>query len=60
MLNVGCKDTWVDIGTDEGGDETLEGWIVAWLSDAWEDAKLETWLGSLTDINGGDVGVWGI
>jgi hypothetical protein len=57
VLTVGCWDTCVDIGVDEGGEDVLGRLVVAWFGEVWEDVKVETWLWSLTDINGGDVGV---
>jgi len=48
------------MGAEEGGDERLAGCDVAWLGNACIDAKSEALFGALTDINGGDVGVWGI
>lgn len=47
------------MGAEEGGDERLAGCDVAWLGNACMDAKSEALFGALTDINGGDVGVWG-
>jgi hypothetical protein len=48
------------MGAEEGGEERLAGWDIAWLGNACKDAKLEALFEVLTDINGGDVGVCGI
>lgn len=38
---VGCCDTWVDIGADDGGEERFVGWDIAWWGDGCEVVKLE-------------------
>jgi hypothetical protein len=38
---VGCWDAWVDIGTEDGGEERFAGCDVAWLGDVCEVVKLE-------------------